>query len=84
MPRRNGPGGVRKGAGRPPLGADARSETVRVRLTPAELRELSKYCSTNYPHLDWPDFLRARLMIGVPGYVGEKANGWPAGSLRQR
>lgn len=43
MPRRKGPGpgGAREGAGRPPLGADARSETVRVRVTPAMREEIA-------------------------------------------
>ncbi|MGE5803372.1 MAG: hypothetical protein ACM358_14090 [Gemmatimonadota bacterium] len=34
MPRKRGPG-------RPPLGADARSETVRVRLTPAQRKQVA-------------------------------------------
>ena len=34
-PKNTGPGGARGGAGRPPLGPDARSETVRVRMRPA-------------------------------------------------
>ena len=38
MPRRRAKnGGARKGAGRPSLGADARSETIRVRVTPRTL-----------------------------------------------
>ena len=35
MPRRKGSGGARPGAGRPSLGADARSERVQVRVTSA-------------------------------------------------
>lgn len=36
MPRKvSKVGGTRRGAGRPPLGADARSESIRIRVTPA-------------------------------------------------
>ena len=40
-PRKPKVGGVRKGAGRPPLGADKRSEVVRVSLTPARRAEVA-------------------------------------------
>ncbi len=50
MPRKpKGPGGVRKGAGRPPLGPAARSIVWTIKVTPAmaaAVNALAKSCST--------------------------------------
>lgn len=64
MPSRKGPGGRRKGAGRPPLDpADARTEVVRVRLTPGEgaaARELAER-----EQLSISEFGRAAIQLAI-------------------
>lgn len=49
LPRKRGPGGARKGAGRPPLGEDARSVVWTIKVTPAmaaDFDDLAEACST--------------------------------------
>jgi len=60
---RKGPGGRRKGAGRPPLGDDARSEKVQIRLTVAEDAAAREIAEREGSTLS--DFGRAAILLAL-------------------
>lgn len=59
---RTGPGGVRKGAGRPPLDV-SRDVTKRLRLTAAE--EAEQEAAAAREGLTWSDWARAAFKLAL-------------------
>lgn len=62
MPRRRGPGGARKGAGRPPLEV-SRDVTKRLRLTADE--EAVQEAAAKREGLTWSDWARAAFDLAI-------------------
>lgn len=61
MPRRKGPGGARKGAGRPSLGQDARSIIRSMKLTPAE----AAAHDAARGDMPWSDWMREAAQLAI-------------------
>lgn len=75
--RRKGPGGARKGAGRPPLGDAARSHIKTIKLTIAEVDAQER--AAEEVGQTWTEWARAALQAAVDGPCGESPK-QPAGS----
>ena len=60
--KRKGPGGARVGAGRPPLGPDARSVSRTIKLTPLELA--AQEAAAAREGLTWSEWVRAAIARG--------------------
>jgi hypothetical protein len=62
MPRRKGPGGRRKGAGRPPL-AVSRDITKRLRMTAQE--EAAQEAAAARQGLTWSEWIREAAELAI-------------------